>query len=135
MLAKGAQAARHACADGLGRRVESIGGLVVAEVVEDAQPDGVLLCVGQVGERLGVLDAAGTASAEPADSWLDGIDEALAHLPDAQQDAIRLRVLDDLGYDEAADRLDTTPQAVRARVSRGLSALRKHFSTSTEMIR
>jgi len=86
-------------------------------------------------ERLGVLDAAGAASAEPADSWLDGIDEALAHLPDAQQDAIRLRVLDDLGYDEAADRLDTTPQAVRARVSRGLSALRKHFSTSTEMIR
>ena len=86
-------------------------------------------------ERLGVLDAAGAASAEPADSWLDGIDEALAHLPHAQQDAIRLRVLDDLGYDEAADRLDTTPQAVRARVSRGLSALRKHFSTSTEMIR
>ncbi len=86
-------------------------------------------------ERLGVLDAAEVASAEPAEAWLDGLDEALAHLPDAQQDAIRLRVLDDLGYDEAADRLDTTPQAVRARVSRGLSALRKHFSTSTEMIR
>jgi RNA polymerase sigma-70 factor, ECF subfamily len=86
-------------------------------------------------ERLGVLDAAEVASAEPAEAWLDGLDEAFAHLPDTQQDAIRLRVLDDLGYDEAADRLDTTPQAVRARVSRGLSALRKHFSTSTEMIR
>jgi DNA-directed RNA polymerase specialized sigma24 family protein len=70
-----------------------------------------------------------------AGPWLFGLDEAFAHLPDAQQDAIRLRVLDDLGYDEAAERLDTTPQAVRARVSRGLSALRKHFSTSTEMIR
>jgi DNA-directed RNA polymerase specialized sigma24 family protein len=90
---------------------------------------------GSAGPWLGVLDAAGAASAEPTDSWLDGIDEALAHLPEAQQDAIRLRVLEDLGYDEAADRLDTTPQAVRARVSRGLSALRKHFSTSTEMIR
>jgi RNA polymerase sigma factor (sigma-70 family) len=87
-------------------------------------------------ERLGVLDAVDTDSAvEPVDAWLEGLDEAFAHLPDAQQDAIRLRVLDDLGYDEAADRLDTTPQAVRARVSRGLSALRKHFSTSTEMTR
>jgi len=86
-------------------------------------------------ERLGVLDATDAASAEPGDAWLEGLDEAFAHLPDAQQDAIRLRVLDDLGYDEAAARLDTTPQAVRARVSRGLSALRKHFSTSTEMIR
>ena len=86
-------------------------------------------------ERLGVLDATDVASAEPGDAWLEGLDEAFADLPDAQQDAIRLRVLDDLGYDEAAARLDTTPQAVRARVSRGLSALRKHFSTSTEMIR
>jgi RNA polymerase sigma factor (sigma-70 family) len=85
-------------------------------------------------ERLGVLDAADRAAApEPGDSWLDGIDEALAHLPEAQQQAILLRVVDDLAYDEAAERLETTPQAVRARVSRGLSALRKHFSTSTEM--
>ncbi len=87
-------------------------------------------------ERLGVLDATDRSVApEPGESWLDGIDEALAHLPEAQQQAIRLRVVDDLGYDEAAERLETTPQAVRARVSRGLSALRKHFSTSTEMIR
>jgi RNA polymerase sigma factor (sigma-70 family) len=87
-------------------------------------------------ERLGVLDGADRTDApEPAESWLDGVDEALAHLPEAQQQAIRLRVIDDLGYDEAAERLETSPQAVRARVSRGLTALRKHFSTSTEMIR
>jgi RNA polymerase sigma-70 factor (ECF subfamily) len=87
-------------------------------------------------ERLGVLDAAASANApEPGESWLDGVDEALAHLPEAQQQAIRLRVIDDLGYDEAAARLETSPQAVRARVSRGLSALRRHFSTSTEMTR
>ena len=55
-------------------------------------------------ERLGVLDAADRAGrAEPDETWLDGLDEALAHLPEAQQDAIRLRVVDDLGYDEAAD--------------------------------
>jgi RNA polymerase sigma-70 factor (ECF subfamily) len=85
-------------------------------------------------ERLGVLDAHESVP-EPAESWLDGLDEALAHLPEAQQAAIRLRVVEDLGYDEAADRLATTPQAVRARVSRGLSALRKHLFDSAEMSR
>ncbi len=87
-------------------------------------------------ERLGVLDAAGREPLpEPGEAWLDGLDEALAHLPEAQQDAIRLRIVDDLGYDEAAARLETTPQAVRARVSRGLSTLRKHLSNSMEMTR
>ena len=87
-------------------------------------------------ERLGVLDAADRPEAPaPEDGWLDGLDEALAHLPEAQQQAIRLRVVDDLGYDEAAEQLATSPQAVRARVSRGLSALRKHFSDSVEMSR
>ena len=87
-------------------------------------------------ERLGVLDAVDREpSPEPDDSWLEGLDEALAHLPEAQQQAIRLRVVDDLGYDEAADQLATTPQAVRARVSRGLSTLRKHLSNSMEMTR
>ena len=85
-------------------------------------------------ERLGLLDASARDSLpEPGETWLDGVDEALAHLPDAQQQAIRLRVVEDLGYDEAAERLATTPQAVRARVSRGLSTLRKHLPNSTEM--
>lgn len=85
-------------------------------------------------ERLGMLDAVDREAApEPADAWLEGLDEALAHLPDAQQRAIQLRVVDDLGYDEAAEQLATSPQAVRARVSRGLSALRKHLSNSVEM--
>jgi RNA polymerase sigma-70 factor (ECF subfamily) len=87
-------------------------------------------------ERLGVLDAVGReAVPEPADDWLDGLDEALARLPEAQQEAIRLRVVEDLGYDEAADHLATTPQAVRARVSRGLSALRKHLFDPMESTR
>jgi RNA polymerase sigma-70 factor (ECF subfamily) len=73
-----------------------------------------------------------TAPPPPDEAWLDDLDEALAHLPDAQQQAIRLRVIDDLGYDEAAEQLETTPQAVRARVSRGLGTLRKHLPNSTE---
>jgi RNA polymerase sigma-70 factor (ECF subfamily) len=87
-------------------------------------------------ERLGVLDAVDReVAAEPDEHWLEGLDEALAHLPLAQQEAIRLRVVDDLEYDEAAAQLTTSPQAVRARVSRGLSTLRKHFSNSVEMTR
>jgi RNA polymerase sigma factor (sigma-70 family) len=79
-------------------------------------------------ERLGVLDGIREPATEPGEAWLEGLDEALAHLPEAQQQAIRLRVVEDLGYDEAAERLATTPQAVRARVSRGLSTLRKRLS-------
>ena len=87
-------------------------------------------------ERLDVLDAIDREPVpEPTPDWLDGLDEALAHLPLAQQEAIRLRVVDDLGYDEAAERLETSPQAVRARVSRGLSALRKHLFDPMESTR
>jgi RNA polymerase sigma factor (sigma-70 family) len=78
--------------------------------------------------RLGLLSGLDRDPApEPEERWLDGLDEALASLPEAQQVAIRLRIVEDLSYDEAADRLEATPQAVRARVSRGLSALRKHL--------
>jgi RNA polymerase sigma factor (sigma-70 family) len=87
-------------------------------------------------ERLGILVGADREqSPAPDETWLDGLDEALASLPAAQQEAIRLRVVDDLSYDEAAVRLDTTPVAVRARVSRGLSALRKQLFDSMETSR
>jgi RNA polymerase sigma-70 factor (ECF subfamily) len=79
-------------------------------------------------ERLGILAGADRETApEPDEGWLEGLDEALASLPEAQQDAIRLRIVEDLSYDEAAGRLDVSPEAVRARVSRGLGALRKHL--------
>jgi RNA polymerase sigma factor (sigma-70 family) len=87
-------------------------------------------------ERLGILGASeGARSATPGEAWLDGLDEALAHLPEAQREAIRLRVVDDLDYAEAAERAASTPQVMRARVSRGLSALRKHLSDPMETTR
>jgi RNA polymerase sigma factor (sigma-70 family) len=76
--------------------------------------------------RLG-LELSG-AAAEPDERWLDGLDEALAALPDGQRDAIRLRVEDDLAYDRVAESLGTTPQAARVRVHRGLAALRNRLS-------
>jgi len=46
--------------------------------------------------------------------------EALETLSDDQRSAMRLRVIDGLGYPEVAERLDCTEQNARQRVSRGL---------------
>jgi RNA polymerase sigma factor (sigma-70 family) len=46
-------------------------------------------------------------------------------LPAEQRDAVRGRVLEDLGYAELARRLNVTQQAARKRVSRGLRSLRR----------
>jgi RNA polymerase sigma-70 factor (ECF subfamily) len=82
--------------------------------------------------RLGLmeeLDRAPSAAA-PHDGWLEGLDEALDALPPDQREAIRLRVEDDLTYDDAARRVDATPQVVRARVSRGLRTLRTRLDAT-----
>jgi len=87
--------------------------------------------------RLGILDRLDRepATAEPDAGWLDGLDEALAALPESQTVAIRLRFVDDLPYDELAGELGTTPAAARVRVHRGLSALRLRLDTSKESTR
>jgi RNA polymerase sigma-70 factor (ECF subfamily) len=48
---------------------------------------------------------------------------ALTDLPADQQDAVRLRVVDELPYPEVASRLNVTEPTARARVSRGLRRL------------
>jgi RNA polymerase sigma-70 factor, ECF subfamily len=72
-------------------------------------------------ERLGLL---AEARAEPDETWLEGLDEALDELPAGQGEAVRLRVVDELGYDDVARELGTTPEAARVRVHRGLRTLR-----------
>jgi RNA polymerase sigma factor (sigma-70 family) len=49
--------------------------------------------------------------------------EAMAGLPSAQREALQLRVIDGLGYDEVSARLSCTPDNARQRVSRGLRTL------------
>jgi RNA polymerase sigma-70 factor (ECF subfamily) len=87
-------------------------------------------------ERRRVEDAARrTLGMEPIvldDTILDSIagasDElavaALALLPDDQAVAVAGRVVDELGYDELAAKLDCSQSVVRKRVSRGLRTLR-----------
>ena len=80
-------------------------------------------------ERLGVLVEAST---EPDETWLDGLDETLDHLPAGQAEAVRLRVVDELEYDDVARELGTTEAAARVRVHRGLAALRHRLRERLE---
>jgi RNA polymerase sigma factor (sigma-70 family) len=80
-------------------------------------------------ERLGIDVETATA---PDESWLDGIDDALDSLPPAQAEAVRLRVVDELEYEEVARRLGTSPAAARVRVHRGLAALRHRLRERLE---
>jgi RNA polymerase sigma factor (sigma-70 family) len=73
-------------------------------------------------ERLGIEVAA---SVSPQEDWLDGLDDF--ELPEA----VRLRVVDELSYEEIAAALDTTPGAARVRVHRGLASLRTRLSKET----
>jgi RNA polymerase sigma factor (sigma-70 family) len=79
-------------------------------------------------ERLGML---ARPAAEPDETWLEGLDEALDELPESQRRAIELRVLEDRGYDDVAAALGTTPAAARVRVHRGLTALRTRLGKET----
>jgi RNA polymerase sigma-70 factor (ECF subfamily) len=50
---------------------------------------------------------------------------ALATLPPAQREAVRLRVVDELPYEQVASRLGCTALAARLRVMRGLGTLNR----------
>ena len=82
---------------------------------------------GRARERLGLALPA-TTVIEPDERWLEGLDEALAELPETQRDALRLRVEEDLAYEEIGAAMGTTPQAARVRVHRALSRLRGRFA-------
>jgi RNA polymerase sigma factor (sigma-70 family) len=53
------------------------------------------------------------------------LERRLAELPAHERDAIDLRIIDELGYDEVARRLHIRPAAARLRVSRALGRLRR----------
>lgn len=59
----------------------------------------------------------------------DGTFEAIiGELTDANRDALRLRFVDDLAYDEIAHRLGCSPDAARRRVSTGIKSLREKLT-------
>lgn len=85
--------------------------------------------------RLGVLerlDLDGSSDAIPEAGWAEGADELLDSLPLSQREALRLRIVDELTYNEVADALGTTSTAARVRVHRALTTLRKRFSNKED---
>jgi RNA polymerase sigma factor (sigma-70 family) len=60
------------------------------------------------------------------------VKSALKELPAKQRDAVLLRIVDELGYDEIARRVGCSTQSARARVSRGLRALRSTLEQDQE---
>ena len=68
-----------------------------------------------------------SSSSEPDERWLEGLDDAMAELPPGQQEAIRLRVVDDLAYVAVGRSLGISERAARVRVHRGLNAVRHHL--------
>jgi RNA polymerase sigma-70 factor, ECF subfamily len=75
--------------------------------------------------RLGLeLDYGGAHDEELPGERGDALDDALAELPPAQAAAVRLRVVDELAYEDIGLRLSCTPVAARKQVSLGLRTLR-----------
>jgi RNA polymerase sigma-70 factor (ECF subfamily) len=75
-------------------------------------------------ERIELSDESIAALQELRDC---GALELLDALPEDQRKAIRMRVIDELGYDELAASTQVSPAVARKRVSRGLAALRRRF--------
>lgn len=88
----------------------------------------------RTASRLGVLERLDIEApvATPEPGWAEGADELLATLPLSQRDALRLRIIDELDYDEVAEALGTSRSAARVRVHRGLAALRRRLSNPKE---
>jgi len=61
----------------------------------------------------------------------DRVADQLGSLPVDQREAVRLRVVEEQGYDTLARTLDISQDAARARVSRGLHALRAAIDAAT----
>ena len=79
----------------------------------------------RLGVRLELGDDDAGDPAQQLDAATGGLvlERALDALPDTQRDALQLRVVDGLGYREAAARMGTSEQNARIRVSRALRAL------------
>jgi RNA polymerase sigma-70 factor (ECF subfamily) len=61
----------------------------------------------------------------------DRVAEELDALPVEQREAVRLRVVEEQGYQTLAQTLDISQDTARARVSRGLQALRSAIDAAT----
>jgi RNA polymerase sigma factor (sigma-70 family) len=88
-------------------------------------------------ERLGLLAELERRQTviEPSELWLEGLESAFGDLAPGVKQAIHLRVVNDLSYEDVAEMIGTTPAAARVRVHRGLNALRERLLQAKEATR
>lgn len=77
-------------------------------------------------------ELAGLEAQVDAHTEAVGLSDALNALPDAHRQALQLRVIDELGYREAAALMGTSEQNARIRVSRALRALSSRLQGATD---
>ncbi|HTW11765.1 MAG TPA: RNA polymerase sigma factor [Solirubrobacteraceae bacterium] len=65
---------------------------------------------------------------ELADAGIGRLEQMLDMLPALEREAVRWRIVDELGYEEIAEELRCSPMVVRKRVSRGLARLREQLT-------
>jgi RNA polymerase sigma factor (sigma-70 family) len=85
-----------------------------------------LRAIGRLAVQLPILDQPSIERVEElvdAAWWRTTLDGALARLSEAERDAVRLRVVEQLDYPTVAARLGCSEQAARTRVHRGLGRL------------
>jgi RNA polymerase sigma factor (sigma-70 family) len=76
-----------------------------------------------LGLPLDLASEDGYAAVEEKLSPRTTLAAALEQLPEHERDALELRVVDELSYDQVAERLEIRPTAARLRVSRALRRL------------
>ena len=108
-------------ADALAAWVFGIGRNVLHEALRRGRAE--RRALGRVGIAPPVLDADEQARIEELAALGELRSGALADLGPEQRAAVRLRVVDELGYPAIAGQLGISEEAARARVSRGLRAL------------
>jgi RNA polymerase sigma factor (sigma-70 family) len=81
-------------------------------------------------QHLGVLERLDqpASSAQPDETWLEGLDEFFDELPAEYREAISMRVVDEHDYAEIAERAGVSRGLARVRVHRGLAALRARLA-------
>jgi RNA polymerase sigma factor (sigma-70 family) len=87
-------------------------------------------------ERLGVLlERDPEQAGAPEDARSDGVAEAVADLPRDVREALTLRVVHELPYDDVGRTVGTTAGTARVRVHRALTALRNRLLETKEASR
>ena len=97
-----------------------------AALLAAADPDAFRELYARYAERIFgyFVRRSGDHDAAFDDRWAEGADELLDELPASQREAVRLRIVDQLEYDQVALALGTSAAAARVRVHRGLETLR-----------